>query len=84
MRCSKLYTGQTLQRRLGKARKDYAIYHQLYNDFREDLQEDNVKEWTAQVLQWEKDTSLDDPYDLTSSGKCIAYSYVLYIHAVHV
>ena len=33
------------------------------------MQEQHAQEWLQRVKAWEKDTSLDDPYDLTPSGE---------------
>lgn len=65
---SNVLLGNLLQKRLAAARKDAQAYKEAFEDFKEDLQEEHVKAWTEEVVAWEKDTSLPDPYDTISTG----------------
>ena len=62
------FAGKLLQRRLVVAKNDAKKYAELFNDFKQDLQEVNVKEWLQEVTDWEKNTTLKDPYDIISLG----------------
>lgn len=48
--------------------KDKEKYRQYFEDFKRDLQEEHVREWTELVVQWESDPCSPDPYDITPSG----------------
>ncbi|KAI0772180.1 hypothetical protein BC629DRAFT_1595397 [Irpex lacteus] len=60
--------GKLLWKRLKQAKIDAKYYAEEYQDFKDDLQEKHVKQWTEEVVKWENNTKLTDPYDLLVSG----------------
>ncbi|KAH9899376.1 hypothetical protein C8Q73DRAFT_638342, partial [Cubamyces lactineus] len=58
----------TLRDRLRLALREEAEHMELFIVLSASLKRKHIKRWTAAVVAWEKDTSLDDPYMLISDG----------------
>ena len=57
---------------------DNAKYTRLYEEFKSDLQPDNIAEWTRMVEQWEKDYSQPDPYCIPQAGQLVIGCIAIY------
>ncbi|KAI0083229.1 hypothetical protein BDY19DRAFT_998729 [Irpex rosettiformis] len=60
--------GKQISKKYATAVKDRAKYEALYQEFKRDLQDYHVEEWTNAIVAWESDTKLDDPYDIKPTG----------------
>ncbi|OSC99710.1 hypothetical protein PYCCODRAFT_1372594 [Trametes coccinea BRFM310] len=58
----------TLRDRLRNARAEHAEHMELFVTLTASLKRSNIKAWTAQILAWEQDHDLDDPYVLVADG----------------
>lgn len=69
--------GQLLRRQHAEAIKEGQIQEEIFKEFTERLQDENVVAWIAQADDYEKDPSSLDPYYRESTGTTI--EYLLYL-----
>ncbi|GJF01001.1 hypothetical protein PsYK624_173060 [Phanerochaete sordida] len=60
--------GKLLGKRLKTAVLGFTLHDRLFNDFSSGIDGQYTEAWTEQVLAYEKDPSLPDPYHVESSG----------------
>ena len=68
--CADTGLGRLLKQQLKAAKKEGEIQDEIYEQFTAKLKPDNVKTWIDEVVAWEKDPSLPDPYYRGQVGKC--------------
>lgn len=56
-------------KRLKNASVEKIKYDRLFDDFTGEISQNNIEDWTCQVLAWEQDDSSLDPYYITFSGE---------------
>ena len=58
----------TLRNRLIVAAEEHKEHQELFDVFTSRLEAVHVTAWTVQIVAWEKDQSLPDPYQMVVSG----------------
>ncbi|KAJ3535047.1 hypothetical protein NM688_g7034 [Phlebia brevispora] len=66
--CVYMSIGSLLHHQLKDAIKECAIQEDIYQGFEERLSPENVKAWTDEVVEFERDNSLPDPYYREPTG----------------
>ena len=61
--------GPSLHKRGRKAVAGFVRFDRLFQHFVADLQPSHVQEWTKQLLAYEADSSLPDPYYWKPTGE---------------
>lgn len=69
--------GILYRKRLGSARIESKKQEKAFEDFKKDLDPENVAAWTQQVEAFEKDSTLPDPYYIQPSGKSSSSVHVI-------
>ena len=64
-----VHLGPSLHKRGRKAVAGFVRFDRLFQHFIMDLHPSHVEEWTAQVLAYEADNTLPDPYHWKQTGK---------------
>ena len=60
--------GVIFYRKILDAAREMAVHTIGHQELEQTLHEDNIAEWTAAIELWEADTSLPNPFEVTSSG----------------
>ena len=63
------HQGHIIRNRTSAAAVGKKEYQELLDEFSAEVGSTNVDAWTAQVVAWEKNMSLPDPYFVKPSGK---------------
>ena len=59
----------TLRDRLLTAASQHEEHDELFKQFTGRLDAQHVADWTAQIVAWERDQTLPDPYQVIALGK---------------
>ena len=63
-----MISGSIIKKRVSVAAAGKQDHQDLFDEFCEEVGPANVKLWTAEVVAWESDMSLPDPYFIKPSG----------------
>ena len=60
--------GKLLGKRLKTALLGFTVHDRLFNQFSDGIDDHHKQSWTTQIVAYERDPSLPDPYHVESVG----------------